>query len=43
MILKEVKNAGIIPPYLNEDLFLSISHTFVINRVPHGQYLIKSG
>lgn len=43
MILKEVKSAGIIPSYLNEELFRSISHTFVINRVPHGQYLIKSG
>ncbi len=43
MILKEIQNAGIIPSYLNEELFRSISHTFVINRVPHGHSLIKKG
>lgn len=43
LIVKEIKSSGLIPPYLKEELIRSICHTFVINRVPHGQYLLKSG
>jgi len=38
-----MKNAGIITPGISEEAYQAVSNMFMINRVPHGHFLIKSG